>query len=428
MLTLRRAFHSVEAVLKTDLIPPRQLNPEIDRDLEAVVLKSLRKDPDERYSTSLALADDLKRWLHHEPTTAPGASGEAPGALVPAESRLGGRDRDHLSGDRWHSCRGSRLLPHAGQGQGTPAPAPGHPGSAHGHHRDGWSRRIWHQVGQAATIERDRRIQSEAAACLAGLDVRSIKTFDFQATSLAFDPARERLFIGSSDFFQGKFEDPVRIWDSKNDQLQTTVTKGSGVFAFRADGAALLLKSSTDERSKLELWDVERGQIVGTFASPLEGKSAIAGFTMTPTGTVLAASVGSLDAKGGKIDDGVVVAWDATTGRVLFRRADQGATYVALTPDATLLASGHENGRIAVWSLPEGNPIATLKAGRNTINCLAFGRDALRRKQPKTQESGWLLATGDAGGVVLIWDLQYRIPRVYCRGSAHHVRGSRTGV
>jgi serine/threonine protein kinase len=70
LLTLRRAFPSGQAVLDSEPIPPRQHNPTLDRDLEAIVFKALRKDPDHRYSTSLALADDLNRWLRHEPTAA----------------------------------------------------------------------------------------------------------------------------------------------------------------------------------------------------------------------------------------------------------------------------------------------------------------------------------------------------------------------
>ena len=51
-------------------ISPRRLNRGLDRDLEAVVLKALCKDPVHRYPTAQALADDLNHWLRREPVTA----------------------------------------------------------------------------------------------------------------------------------------------------------------------------------------------------------------------------------------------------------------------------------------------------------------------------------------------------------------------
>ena len=49
---------------------PEQLRRQLRGDLERILAKSLRKDPAERYSTALAFAEDLRRYLEHRPVLA----------------------------------------------------------------------------------------------------------------------------------------------------------------------------------------------------------------------------------------------------------------------------------------------------------------------------------------------------------------------
>jgi serine/threonine-protein kinase len=63
-------FETIKLLLDTERRPPRLLNPKIDRDLSTICLKCLEKDPQRRYSSALALAEDLERWLKHEPIQA----------------------------------------------------------------------------------------------------------------------------------------------------------------------------------------------------------------------------------------------------------------------------------------------------------------------------------------------------------------------
>ena len=63
-------YETIKLLLDTEPKQPRLLNPKIDRDLSTICLKCLEKDPKRRYTSALALAEDLERWLKHEPIQA----------------------------------------------------------------------------------------------------------------------------------------------------------------------------------------------------------------------------------------------------------------------------------------------------------------------------------------------------------------------
>jgi serine/threonine protein kinase/Tfp pilus assembly protein PilF len=63
-------YETIRLLLDSEPREPRLLNRKIDRDLSAVSLKCLEKNPRYRYSSALELAEDLERWLRHEPIRA----------------------------------------------------------------------------------------------------------------------------------------------------------------------------------------------------------------------------------------------------------------------------------------------------------------------------------------------------------------------
>src|SRR5947208_12662246 len=63
-------YETVRLVLELEPRSPRLWNRKIDRDLATICLKCLEKDPRRRYASALALAEDLERWLKHEPIRA----------------------------------------------------------------------------------------------------------------------------------------------------------------------------------------------------------------------------------------------------------------------------------------------------------------------------------------------------------------------
>src|SRR6266567_3782459 len=63
-------YETIKLLLETEPRPPRLWTSKVDRDLSTICLKCLEKDPKRRYPSALGLAEDLERWLKHEPIQA----------------------------------------------------------------------------------------------------------------------------------------------------------------------------------------------------------------------------------------------------------------------------------------------------------------------------------------------------------------------
>src|SRR6478609_5532752 len=63
-------YETIKLLLESEARAPRLWNPKVDRDVSTICLKCLEKDPQRRYPSALAVAEDLERWLKHEPILA----------------------------------------------------------------------------------------------------------------------------------------------------------------------------------------------------------------------------------------------------------------------------------------------------------------------------------------------------------------------
>jgi serine/threonine-protein kinase len=57
----------VRQVVEREPARPSALNRDVPRGLDIICLKCLEKNPARRYRSAERLAEDLERWLRHEP-------------------------------------------------------------------------------------------------------------------------------------------------------------------------------------------------------------------------------------------------------------------------------------------------------------------------------------------------------------------------
>jgi serine/threonine protein kinase len=425
LLTLRPALDSIDRrellrqIAAEEPPRPRRIAPAIPRDLETIVLKAMAKEREDRYATARELAEDLKRFLENRPIRA------RPPSLLDRLTRWSRHHRPAVAaaflililavvalgaGTLLVTREQRRVIRESLMQKQQQVRL-----SVHTH---GWSEQAWSMVRDVAAIQGGEEVLGEATATLAGLDARLQKKIPIPARSLAFDRATGRLLIGGMG--QGG-----ALWHAATDRTETFPGGGSGPVAFRPDGTPVrLVLDGPAAWRRLQLRDLNGVEPLAHFEVPREGEPE---FLTSGQNPVMAlAPDASLAAFAIPWSDGTgnVFVWDGATGNLRHQFAGR-VEALAFSPDASLLAAGDRDGRITVWSLASGRIVARLQRERVTVRCLAFGEDARQSPVEGSVAGGpsWLLAAGDAGGTVVIWDLGVKLPRTFCHGSHYDING-----
>ncbi len=365
-------YETIRLLRETEPRRPSLLNSEVDCDLDTICLKCLEKDPARRYATANALAEELERWIRHEPIEArPITSGE--------RVRKWLRRRPAIF---WVLGSLSLVL--------FLALAIGSPIAAF-------------RIASAKQAETEERKIAERAKNQAVDTANELRrTLYASEMNIAYqtwqsgDTDRARTFLERQRPPPG--ETDLRGWEwrylwsqTKYKELKRTTTASPLGFwscAFSPD-SQFVAGGTAD--GQVVLWNPRTGQTIREFGQP-GPINVVDSVAFTRDGSLLFQSLRSSE----------VVVWDLRTGQSRLRfgpRIPSFGLRLALSPDETLVATAHGpdyvptgSGDVRLWNARSGRELARTPPQSSLVR-VAFSPD------------GKHLATSGALGHTKVWSV-----------------------
>ncbi|TWT41724.1 Serine/threonine-protein kinase PknB [Phycisphaerae bacterium RAS1] len=386
----------IDNILNVAPTPPSRHRPEIDDEVETIVLKCLSKEPPRRYQSAGELANDIRRYLAGQPIEAKRDSGWY-------MLRKGIRRY-------WAAASIAAVMLVAGVGFGVAMTFLYQQAAAKLQARE----RAEAVAAREAAEERERlvarRLYGTRVALAGGKlddgDValvrdlligcpQELRGWEWQRLDWLADRSRMTLrghdhFVsavawrsGGKQIASAGFDGTVRLWtqNEAGEFAASAVLKDHDrpvmCAEFSPDGKTL---ASGGQDRVIRLWDAATGEPLRT----LEGHwSHVAGLAWRSDGGQLA-SVGH---------DGTLRIWHIATGdepTTLY--GHEGAVDgVAYSPDGATIATAGEDGTVRLWDAAHGAETAVLRGHEGRAWSVAFDPEGRR------------LASGGSDGTIRIW-------------------------
>jgi WD40 repeat protein/serine/threonine protein kinase len=351
---------TLQQVSRGEPLRPSRFRQGLSRDLEAIILKCLARDPARRYASAFDLAKDLDRFLSGEPTLA------RPSSLIEKTAK-------------WMRRRPAVASLLAVVALAMFSLAGG-----------GW----WYSGQLRVALDESRAYESEAREEAAEVLKHELTTRRFlhvanvnlAERALATSNVRQARELLARDV-PGKDEPDLRgfAWHylhrRLNEEELTLRGHTADVYCVCfAPNGRLLATASQDRTARV--WDRVSGECLSVLTGHVDDVNCVA---FSADSKLLASAS----------DDGTVRIWDLATCEVLQTLAahEKGVCGVAFSPDGSKLATGGRDKNVRLWATSNWQQVALLEGHNDAVGTLAFSR------------AGDILVTGGDDRTVRIWDV-----------------------
>jgi WD40 repeat protein/tRNA A-37 threonylcarbamoyl transferase component Bud32 len=387
---------------------PRRLQPRLPRDLEAITLHCLEKEPGQRYPSALALAEDLQRFREGKQVLA---------RPVGAVARLSRACRRRplvtlllalltvalfggMGGVTWKWLEANEQRDRANEQRDR---------------ADAEKEEALHQAYRASlaaagaalpnhdVVDAARHLKS-APEALRGWEWRHLRSRLDDSSAVVPLPLGDGFLIPAplplpsspaAGGAGGVREDQLRIGVLTSAGLRITDLEGreQRTVPVGPDHRRAVSVAQTRRGLRVAAWvddtafDLldDAGKVLCRVVRPIV-KHQAAPVVVSPDGTRLACRAGD--------DERQVAVYDATSGMqtAVCKGHDAEAMTYTFSPDGTRLASGSVDRTARVWDAATGKLLATCRGHASSVHSVAFSPDGAR------------LVTSSADGTVMQWD------------------------